>query len=564
MSQSFTVGKADQTITFGALSNKPAGAADFAVSATASSGLTVTFSSTTTGVCTVSGSTVHLVTTGTCTIKADQAGNATYNAAPSVSQSFTVGKASQTITFGALSNKPVTAADFTVSATASSGLAVTFSSTTTGVCTVSGSTVHLVTTGTCTIKADQAGNANYNAAPSVSRSFSVTKVNQTITFGALADKQLGAADFSVSATASSGLAVSFSSTTSGVCTVSGSTVHLVTTGTCTIQASQAGNATYNAATPVSQSFTVTNAPGSVIRIYGSDRYGTAAKVSAATFSPGVPVVLIATGENYPDALAGGPAAAKLGGPVLLVRQNSIPSIVQTELARLKPAKIIVLGGPKIVSDGVKSALGAYTTGTVTRIYGKDRYGTAAKLSAATFSPGVPVVYIATGQNYPDALSGSASVAKLGGPILLVTSTTIPGPVATELGRLKPAKIVILGGPVIVSNAVSTALGSYTTGTVTRLFGLDRYTTSAKVSAATFSPGVPVVFIATGQNFPDALAAGPAAAADGGPVLLVRQNAITAAVAAELTRLKPAKIIVLGGPTIVSDAVKTALAAYLAP
>jgi putative cell wall-binding protein len=82
-------------------------------------------------------------------------------------------------------------------------------------------------------------------------------------------------------------------------------------------------------------------------------------VSAATFAPGVPVVFIAAGQNFPDALAGGAAAAAEGSPVLLVRQNSIPALVATELDRLNPGRIVVLGGPAIVSDAVKTALGAY-------------------------------------------------------------------------------------------------------------------------------------------------------------------------------------------------------------
>src|ERR1019366_2542120 len=124
-----------------------------------------------------------------------------------------VAKASQTITFGALAGKVYGAAPFAISATASSGLAVTFASTTTTVCTVSASTVTMVAPGTCTIQASQAGNANYAAATSVSQSFAVAKVSQTITFGALATKVYGSSPFAVSATASSGLAVCFGSTT---------------------------------------------------------------------------------------------------------------------------------------------------------------------------------------------------------------------------------------------------------------------------------------------------------------------------------------------------------------
>src|SRR6185369_15864253 len=133
------------------------------------------FTSSTTSVCTVSGTTVTIVGAGGCTINANQAGNANYSAAPQVSQSFSVGKASQSITFGALANKAFGNPPFTISATATSGLAVTFTSATTGVCTVSGSTVTIVAAGTCTINANQAGNANYNPAAQVSQSFTVGK-----------------------------------------------------------------------------------------------------------------------------------------------------------------------------------------------------------------------------------------------------------------------------------------------------------------------------------------------------------------------------------------------------
>ena len=110
--------------------------------------------------------------------------------------------------------------------------------------------------GTCTIQATQGGNANYAPATPVNQSFQVTQGSQTITFHALANKALGAAPFTVSATASSGLPVSFNSQTTSVCTVSGATVTLDALGTCTIQATQAGNTNYAPATPVNQSFQV--------------------------------------------------------------------------------------------------------------------------------------------------------------------------------------------------------------------------------------------------------------------------------------------------------------------
>jgi sugar lactone lactonase YvrE len=261
LGQSITVtqnGLPTQTITFNPLSNLPYGTAPFSVSAIASSGLTVGFNSQTNSVCSVSGTTVTLLSVGKCTIHATQPGDGiTYAAATPVNQSFWVTKESQTIAFGALSSELYGTAPFAVSATASSDLSVRFASTTPTVCTVSGSTVTLVQGGNCTIKATQPGNIDYDAASPVSQNFQVTKESQTIAFGALSNRTLGSAPFTVSATASSGLAVIFASTTSTVCKVSGSTVTLVKTGTCTIKATQAGNTDYAAAAPVSQGFQVT-------------------------------------------------------------------------------------------------------------------------------------------------------------------------------------------------------------------------------------------------------------------------------------------------------------------
>jgi hypothetical protein len=224
--------------------------------------LTVTFASETTGVCTVSGFIATFVASGTCTIQASQAGNGTWAAGAPVSRSFTVNAAllqPQTITFNAPGTQTAGVL-LTLSATASSGLAVSFASQTTGVCTVSGSTATVfiatfVSAGTCTIQASQAGNGTWAAASPVSRSFTVLPEPQTITFSGPLAQTVGT-PLTLAATASSGLTATFGSETTGVCTVSGKTATFLTPGTCTIQASQAGNGTWAAALPVSRSFTV--------------------------------------------------------------------------------------------------------------------------------------------------------------------------------------------------------------------------------------------------------------------------------------------------------------------
>ena len=100
-------------------------------------------------------------------------------------------------------------------------------------------------------------------------------------------------------------------------------------------------------------------PASLTRIAGPDRYATAAAISAASYAPGVPVAYIATGLNFPDALAGAPIAGTQGGPLLLTDTAALPAATATELARLKPGRIVVLGGPSVVSDAVMSGLAVY-------------------------------------------------------------------------------------------------------------------------------------------------------------------------------------------------------------
>lgn len=172
-------------------------------------------------------------------------------------------KQDQTISFTSTPpSSAVVGGTYTVSATASSGLAVSFSSDTTGVCTVSGSTVSFVAGGSCTVRASQSGNTNYNPAPNITQSFNVSvpapvKQDQTITFtSAPPSNATVGGSYAVSATASSGLAVTFASTTTGVCAIMGNTVSFVAAGTCTVQASQSGNTSYNPAPNVTQSFSV--------------------------------------------------------------------------------------------------------------------------------------------------------------------------------------------------------------------------------------------------------------------------------------------------------------------
>lgn len=247
----------NQTITFPAIVTKFYGNADFNPGATASSGLTVSYTSSNTAVATIVGGNIHIVGVGTSTITASQAGDQTYAAAVDVAQTLTVSKASQTITFSALPVKYIGDADFNPGATASSGLVVSYASSNTAVATIIGGNIHIVGIGTATITASQNGDANYNAAADATQVLTVNKLVQTITFPSIPTKVVGNADFNSGATSSAGLTISYSSSNTTVATIVGGNIHIVGAGTSIITASQAGNGTYAAASNVTQTLAVT-------------------------------------------------------------------------------------------------------------------------------------------------------------------------------------------------------------------------------------------------------------------------------------------------------------------
>ncbi len=300
-----------------------------------------------------------------------------------------------------------------------------------------------------------------------------------------------------------------------------------------------------------------------VRIAGADRYATAAAVAADAYAPGISVAYVATGGKFPDALAAAAAAGAAGAPVLLVTPTSIPAATAAQLTRLQPGRIVVAGGTGAVSDGVLADLAAFAPGGATRVAGTDRFATAVALSAATYPAGAPIAYVASGLGFADAVSAAPAAARDGGPVLLTPPDAIPDVVLAELVRLAPTQIVLVGGTGIVSDAAAATIAAVVPGAIlTRLAGPDRYTTSAAV-AATFGSGVPVIYAATGLNFPDALAGAAAAAASRSPMVITNPLALPPSVAAQILRLAPGRAVIVGGTAAVSDAVLAAIRAAVA-
>jgi putative cell wall-binding protein len=236
--------------------------------------------------------------------------------------------------------------------------------------------------------------------------------------------------------------------------------------------------------------------------------------------------------------------------VLLAQRDVLPDATAAELQRLHPARLVVLGGVAAITDAVADDAATAAGGIgVQRYAGTDRYGTAAALSAASF-PSSSLAVVVTGDSFADSLSGGGLASLSGAPLLLTSSATLPDATATELRRLRPAKVVIVGGPNAVSPAVESSVRDATGGDVQRVAGADRYATSA--AAASTVTSATTLLVATGENFPDGLAAAAAARKAGGPLLLTPCWDVPAPVRAARDRLAPAKTVVVGGVTAVPD------------
>ena len=189
-------------------------------------------------------------------------------------------------------------------------------------------------------------------------------------------------------------------------------------------------------------------PGATVtRHAGANRYETAALI-AEDFGA-ADVVFVATGADYPDALAGAARAGSLDSPVLLVRADRVPSATAAQLDALAPDQIVILGGTGSISAAVATELATYAP--VERVAGADRYATAAEVAQAWETS--QDIFVATGQDWPDALAGAARAGATDSPLLLVKASTIPHATWAELERLDPGRIFVLGGAASINAGV---------------------------------------------------------------------------------------------------------------
>jgi putative cell wall-binding protein len=316
---------------------------------------------------------------------------------------------------------------------------------------------------------------------------------------------------------------------------------------------------------------VAHAPGLTLRMAGQDRVGTAVALSR-TFSS-AEVVVIARADAYPDALAGAPLAAVVGGPILLTGSDRLHPSLPAELARLGAEKAYLLGGHAALSQQVEDDLAAAGVEDVQRVAGSDRFGTAARVLDELDVLGAEFerVFVVEGRHddpgrgWPDALSASGVAAHTGEPILLVTRDDVPPETASALQGHSSVRATIVGGTAAVSAAVEERIDELV-ASVERVAGADRYATSAAAADLAVADGSSAVhpWLGTGRDWPDALAAAPAVARDGGVLLLVdgRDPVGSAATHAWLPGRDIQRGVVVGGTVAITPQVRAAIESSL--
>jgi len=276
-----------------------------------------------------------------------------------------------------------------------------------------------------------------------------------------------------------------------------------------------------------------------IPVAGADRFKTAVEASQLAFPEDgtCETAVIASGRNFPDALGGAALSGALNGPVLLTEPTSLPLVVAEEIERLGVSNVIIVGGTSAVSAGVKTAIDNLPGVSTERINGVTRYETAAMVAERTLDELGPDnsgrVMVATGQNFPDALAGAPLAAYAGTPILLVTKDVIPSATLDFLESNTPDSVIVLGGTGAVSADISAEIEDIIgrPGAVERLDGANRYETAAEIAqygVDSYGMSWDRVALATGTNFPDALAGGAAQGLRGSVVLLTRSTTLEAA------------------------------------
>ncbi|KTE92129.1 cell wall-binding repeat-containing protein [Desulfitobacterium hafniense] len=302
------------------------------------------------------------------------------------------------------------------------------------------------------------------------------------------------------------------------------------------------------------------------RLSGANRVDTALAIARGSYYGKVKAVVVARSDEFPDALTGSVLAYKKEAPVLLVGHSEADceKLIEYLKGYLEPqGTVYILGGTRAVSQYVEDSVKGNGFNNVIRLGGVDRYGTAARISDhLDVTQGRPVV-IASGQSFPDSLSVSSIAAAQQFPLLIVNPYSIPDEIKEELLQLNPSKVYIIGLQGAVSDRVKDEVAQLTgigLENIIRIGGQDRYASTLAV-AQYFEPSGRGVSIATGRDFPDALAGSVYSARLQDPLILVEKS-LSADLREYLNVRKPSDIVIFGGQGAVSSAIEEELRALV--
>jgi uncharacterized repeat protein (TIGR01451 family) len=336
---------------------------------------------------------------------------------------------------------------------------------------------------------------------------------------------------------------------------------------------------YDGVTELAAATEVTVAAGEIdfVELYGQDRYGTAIDISQESHPNGADAVVIARGDDFPDALAGASIAGLHDAPILLTRPQSLPTEVALEILRLDPNEIFILGGTAAVSGGVEAQLaGIVGAGNITRFGGPTRYETAERIAehliaelGASYNG---TAFVATGGRFPDALAASPIMAAQGIPLFLAhpSNGLSASTLAVMSGDVDEATFIV-GGPLAVGDDVEADLEDLVgEANVERVAGSDRYATAvavAEFAVSDFGHMWEGVGIATGERFPDALTCGPYQGQLGSVTLLTQIASLPAVTAAALNAHDHhicETVHMYGGVLAINQAVRNQIMAIITP
>jgi len=301
------------------------------------------------------------------------------------------------------------------------------------------------------------------------------------------------------------------------------------------------------------------------RVYGYTAVNTAVEISRQGWLAGSSTVILATAINFPDALAAATLAHQFDAPILLTNNSKeLDSDAQDEIERLNPTKVIIVGGSAVISGEIEDTL-KQEYSDVTRLAGWDQYETAAKIADYYYSvnPDAPKkVVIANGDNFPDALSISSWAAYNRIPILLTKSKQLPESTFNSLQENAIEDAILVGGFAVINEDVANSITSTVSKnwdpndqnrSIARYWGMDQYETSIAIAKG-LRADINSIMIATGENFPDALAGSALAARTGSPIILVDKDfskaSVTNFLADNSGQIR--KTYLLGGSAVISD------------